>query len=132
VQSLLPDLYAEDSFFTLSVYGQWGLAALSTILACLTLWILWRLTFKRSLPVRLLIALGLFIAFEWLAPQIYYFYYLQILENLPWQWVIGLSPPLLDLWDLLIFRERNNLSHHSRAALGWLMFVIALIRPRLS
>ena len=125
----LADLYADDSFFTLPFYGRWGLVLLSTVLACVTLWLLWRLTAKRSLPVRLLIALALFAAFEWLAPQIYYFYYLQIIDNLPWQWVIALAPPILDLWDLLIFRERNNLSFHSRAALGWLMFVVALIRP---
>ncbi|MCJ8310009.1 MAG: hypothetical protein HRU27_02925 [Rhizobiaceae bacterium] len=130
--SSLTDLYADDSFFTLTVYGRWGLVVISTLLAGIALWVLWKLTARRSLPVRLLIALGVFIAFEWLAPQLYYLYYLQILENLPWQWVIGLSPPLGDLWDLLIFRERNNLSHHSRAALGWLMLVIALIRPRLS
>ena len=126
------DFYENDSFFTLTVYGRWGLVAISTLLAAVTLWILWKLTARRSLPVRLLIALVLFAAFEWLAPQIYYLYYLQILENLPWQWVIGLAPPVTDLWDLLIFRERNNLSHHSRAALGWLMLVIALSRPRLT
>ena len=130
--SSLVDLYSDDSFFTLTVYGRWGLVAISTALAAVTLWILWRLTARKSLAVRLLIALVLFAAFEWLAPQIYYLYYLQIFENLPWQWVIGLAPPVGDLWDLLIFRERNNLSHHSRAALGWLMLVIALIRPRLS
>ena len=130
--SSLTDLYADDSFFTLTVYGRWGLVVISTLLAAIALWVLWKLTAKRSLPVRLLMALGVFIAFEWLSPQLYYLYYLLILENLPWQWVIGLSPPLGDLWDLLIFRERNNLSHHSRAALGWLMLVIALIRPRLS
>ena len=78
------------------------------------------------------LTLLLFALCQSLAPQIYYLYYLQILENLPWQWVIGLAPPVTDLWDLLIFRERNNLSHHSRAALGWLMLVIALIRPRLT
>ncbi|MEP0943252.1 MAG: hypothetical protein ABJH63_00890 [Rhizobiaceae bacterium] len=128
----LTELYAEDSFFTLPFYGRVGLIALSSILATLTLWALWRLTAKRSLPIRLLVALVLFAAFEWLAPQIYYFYYLQIIENLPWQWVIALAPPITDLWDLLIFRENNNLSFHSRAALGWLMLLIALIRPRLT
>ena len=130
--SSLVDLYSDDSFFTLTVYGRWGLVVISTALAAVTLWIFWKLTAKKSLAVRLLIALVLFALFEWLAPQIYYLYYLQILENLPWQWVIGLAPPVGDLWDLLLFRERNNLSHHSRAALGWLMLVIALIRPRLS
>ena len=130
--SSLVDLYSDDSFFTLTVYGRWGLVAISTALAAVTLWVLWKLTARKSLAVRLLIALALFALFEWLAPQIYYLYYLQIFENLPWQWVIGLAPPVVDLWDLLIFRKRNNLSHHSRAALGWLMLVIALIRPRLS
>ena len=56
--SSLTDLYADDSFFTLTVYGRWGLVVISTLLAAIALWVLWKLTAKRSLPVRLLMALG--------------------------------------------------------------------------
>ena len=125
-------MYAEDSFFTLTVLGRVGLVCVSLILSGVTLAVLWRLANTRNLLVRLTIALVLFYLFVWLSPQFYYLYYIFLLEGLTWQWVIGLPPSLSDMVRLLLFQDNANLSYHSRGALGWLMMLFALLQPRLA
>ena len=125
-------MYAEDSFFTLSVAHRWGLVAISLLLAGLALALLWRLARGRAVLVRLVLALALFAAFVWLTPQIYYFYYLIILDGLAWQIVVAGPPTPDNLFKQLLFQERANLSYHSRGVLGWIMALMALVQPRLA
>lgn len=123
------NLYAEDSFFTLSVSGRIGLVILSVLLAALILWLAWRWSAGKHILARAAIGLGLFIGFEWLSPQIYYAYYLVIFDGLPVQWVIGWPPGPASLVRLLSFTENANLSFHSRGVLGWALVLVALFRP---
>jgi hypothetical protein len=117
-------MYDSDSFFTLSVPGQIGLAALSLMLAFVMVLLTLRVT--RSLPIglRLAVALLLFAAFDWLSPQVYYAYYRVIIPDLPLQWVIGLWPDPLASFRLLTFSVAQDLSAHGRGVLGWTMLLI--------
>ena len=125
-------MYAEDSFFTLTVPGRVGLVCVSLILSGVTLAVLWRLAKLLTWPVRLGLALVLFYLFVWLSPQFYYLYYIFLLEGLPWQLVIGAPPSIGDMARLLLFQDSANLSYHSRGALGWLMILVSLLQPRLA
>ena len=91
-------MYESDSFFTLSVGGQIGLAALSLVLSVLVLWAVRRGT--RGLPrlSRLggCVSVARFWLFVWLSPQVYYQYYRLIFDGIcprngsldvhPWSW----------------------------------------------
>nr|WHW29432.1 hypothetical protein [uncultured bacterium] len=123
-------MYEEDSFFTLTVPGQVGLAVLSVVMSFIALWICWRLSHRIGLLPRALIALGLFYAFVWLAPQVYYTYYVFLLDGLPWQVVVRQPPSPLHLLNLLLFREQHNLSFHSQGVLGWLLIIVAALSPK--
>ena len=118
-------MYAEDSFFTLSELGQVGLLLISTALAVVVIFIAWRLTQKTHLVVGLLIVVLIFAVFEWLSPQIYYFYYI-FLFDVPWQIVVQSPPTPSDLFALLTFRADANLSNHSRGLLGWVIILISV------
>lgn len=123
------EMYAEDSFFTLSLAGRFGLIVLSVVLAALCLWIVWRVRhLKRA--YRFLIALGLFWSFVWVSPQIYYLYYIQIFEGLPWQIVVKQIPTPVFLGRVLFFSEQQNLSFHGQALLGWALLLCALLPRR--
>lgn len=119
-------MYAGDSFFTLSAAGQTGLALLSATLALLALWICWRVSHRRPVPVRLVLAALVFAGFVWLTPQIYYAYYLSLFEDLHFQLVIGWPPSPVELLSTLFFQERFNLSYHARGLLGWALLAVAL------
>ncbi|MEN0040319.1 MAG: hypothetical protein AAF764_03175 [Pseudomonadota bacterium] len=75
-----------------------------------------------------MISLVAFALFDWLTPQIYYFYYLGVIGDLPLQVVMDLPPTPTDLLRLLTFNERSNLSFHSRGLLGWALIAIALMQ----
>ncbi len=122
-------MYSEDSFFTLSVPGQFGLLLLSTIVAAITLYIAWRVTRGRHWTLRILAALILFFAFEWFSPQIYYTYYIFLL-GVPWQSVIQTPPTPFDLGQLMTFTGTANMSQHSRGILGWALVITALMNTR--
>lgn len=122
-------MYQGDSFFTLTAAGQVGLACLSLILAVTMLGLCHRMTRAHRLLPRALIGGGLIWAFEWLSPQIYYLYYILILD-VPWQIVIGSPPGLGHLIDLMAFQAREDLSHHGRAVLAWALLLVALWPPR--
>lgn len=119
-------MYDGDSFFTLSAFGQFGLAVLSIALSVVAIWLMTRLTLHWALRV---IAAGFgFWLFVWLTPQIYYLYYLAIIDGLPVQWIIQRAPSPFSILDLLIFRGDNSLSAHSQGLLGWAMIAAAAIR----
>lgn len=119
-------VYAEDSFFTLSMASRVGLVCLSSAMAIATFWLA-RIAFRlvdgvppvKRLLARLGISTGLFWAFVWLSPQVYYLYYQAIFVGLPWQFVVGYPPGLGALIDLLAFAAGETLSDHSKGALGW-------------
>lgn len=121
-------MYAQDSFFTLTIPGQIGLALLSTVLAAITIWVAMRLMRGRRLVLRILWAFACWAAFIWLAPQVYYTYYIFLLDGLPWQVVIKAPPDPVELLRILTFTERANLSFHAQGALGWLLLVLAVLR----
>lgn len=133
-------MYAEDSFFTLSLAGRVGLVALSMALAAV-LFALAHLSFRffdgvppvKRLLARLGVATGLFWAFVWLSPQVYYLYYQAIFDGLPWQIVVGPPPGLGHVVGLLAFAEADTLSDHSKGVLGWALFgyaIALMLRPR--
>ena len=130
-------MYAEDSFFTLSLAGRVGLVALSTGLAA-ALFALARLSFRlvdgvppvKRLLARFGISTGLFWAFVWLSPQVYYLYYQVIFDGLPWQIVIHNPPSLGTLIDLLAFIADKALSDHAKGVLGWCLGLYALLGAR--
>jgi hypothetical protein len=119
-------MYDGDSFFTLSAIGQIGLAILSLSLCGGAVWGMTRLRMHWAL--RVLAAVLSFWAFVWLAPQIYYLYYLTIIDGLPLQWVIQHIPSPHHLLNLLIFHANDTLSAHSQGLLGWAMIAAAAIR----
>ncbi len=128
-------MYSEDSFFTLSLAGQAGLATLSGVLGLLTLIVGGRLfrTLQFSSGVLRLIAnlaaaFGLLWCFVWLSPQIYYFYYQAIFTGLPWQIVIKTPPTPETIGEILFFRADWNMSNHSKAVLGWLLMLYAFAK----
>ncbi|MDW3180464.1 hypothetical protein [Roseobacter sp.] len=120
------DIYAQDSFFTLSFVGQVGLVLVSVMLAAGTVFLAWRLSRVRSLILRACVAVVLFGAFVWISPQVYYGYYLLIFDGLPLQWVIQDPPSPLFLVKLLAFSVKSDLSHHGQGLLGWLCLGAAL------
>lgn len=111
--------------------GQVGLAILSLVLGLGAVCLVRYLARDQTLILRGLTALFLFWVFVWASPQIYYGYYLLILDGLPVQLVVGAPPSLKDLVDLLFFSARNNLSLHGQAVLGWAMILAALWSQRL-
>lgn len=124
-------MYPDDSFFTLSVGGQIGLAALSASLTVFTLFLFWRIAGGRPVAVRLGLALVFFFLFVWLSPQVYYLYYLILFDGLPFQSVLKAPPGPGALLDLLTFQDRATLSAHSKGALGWILILIAGFRGNL-
>ena len=120
-------MYHEDSFFSLSTLGSVGLAVLSLVLALLVLGVAWRLMRARGWAVRLGIAVGLFVVFVWLSPQVYYTYYGFLFDDLPRQWVARF-PTAVELFDTIRFGGRATLSAHSKAVLFWALVILATVR----
>lgn len=120
--------YDGDSFFTLSLMGQVGLAALSALLTALTIWLSWRIGRRRRLVTRILNALAGLYLFTWLSPQIYYGYYLMIFDGLPLQIVIQTPPSPSGVALLLTFQANASLSDHGKGLLGWLLIAACLFR----
>ena len=128
-------MYRQDSFFTLSAGGQVGLAALSAVLALLTVYaaafLFRKLQFDNGL-IRLLSCLAgaffLLWSFVWLSPQVYYFYYQMIFSGLPWQVVIKEPPGPGSIADLLLFRGDETLSDHSKGLFGWTLILYAIVK----
>ncbi len=128
-------MYAGDSFFTLTTFGQLGLVGLSGVLAILCLVCAYRLAGVITFGgwfVRLMLGLVaswlLFWFFVWLSPQIYYAYYQFVFSGLPNQSVIKAPPSLGGLLDLLLFEARSSLADHARGVLGWAILAVSVFR----
>ena len=80
----------------------------------------------------MIFALSAFWVFLWLSPQIYYFYYQIILDDLPSQMVIGQPPTPTVLMDLLFFRDPATLSGHAKGVLGWTLIILGPFASALS
>ena len=118
-------MYAEDSFFGLSAAGQGGLVVVSTLLTLAAIaCVLALFRVSKSLGLRMIAALSVFWVFLWLSPQIYYFYYQIILDDLPWQIVIGGPPNPTALIKLLLFSGPTTLADHAKGVLGWTLFIL--------
>mgnify|MGYP001032706521 FL=1 len=114
-------MYEGDSFFILSAAGQAGLAGLSALLAVAAGAAV--LAFKTTVG-RITSGLLVFWLFLWLTPQIYYLYYQIILDDLPWQIILGPPPSLDALLDWLLFRGPGTLSNHAKGVLGWALLAL--------
>lgn len=113
--------YGADSFLTLTMGERVGVAVVSLMIALVLLTLVWRWG-------GLVRAVGLFWAFVWFAPQIYYLYYIMIFDGLPWQIVVKSPPGPVDMIRLLTFSDRATLSHHGKGVLGWSLIGLALVR----
>ncbi|MEM7491325.1 MAG: hypothetical protein AAF390_19600 [Pseudomonadota bacterium] len=121
-------MYEGDSFFTLTGWGQAGLATLSLCLWAATLGLCLRPAMAaRSL--RLTRGLVLFWLFVWFSPQVYYLYYQAIIDGLPWQVVVKAPPGPGRLWRLLTFTAEASLSRHSQGVLGWSLLALSWRSP---
>ena len=118
-------MYAGDSFYSLSATGPGGLVVVSTLLALAAVaCVLALFRVSKSLGLRMIAALSVFWVFLWLSPQIYYFYYQIILDDLPWQIVIGGPPNPTALIKLLLFSGPTTLADHAKGVLGWTLFIL--------
>lgn len=118
--------FSQDSFFTLSIPAQLGLAALSLALALGTLWLTRRIATGRAWPLRLILALTALALFVWLSPQAYYTYYIAIFDSLPWQSVVKAPPDPAHLLRLLTGTAEHSLSRYGQGVLGWALIVNTL------
>ncbi len=118
-------MYAGDSFYSLSAAGQGGLVVVSTLLALAAVaCVLALFRVSKSLGLRMIAALSVFWVFLWLSPQVYYFYYQIILDDLPWQIVIGGPTNPTALIKLLLFSGPTTLADHAKGVLGWTLFIL--------
>lgn len=122
-------MYAQDSFFDLTLWGRIGLVGISTVLFALVVFAAWRLL-RGPVWFRISCALMLFWIFVWASPQVYYMYYRTIIPDLPLQWVIWPPPWPDQAARMLFFAGPQNLSAHSQGLLGWALLVIGFIAGR--
>ncbi len=127
-------MYAGDTFYGLPAVGQVGLIVLSGLLAVAAMACLLALfRLSKSLGLRIVAALAVFWIFLWLSPQIYYFLYQVVLDDLPRQIVIGRPPAPLASIELLSFSGPATLAGHAKGVLGWALILLGLWpRRRLS
>lgn len=120
-------MYAEDSFFTLSGFGQAGLLLVTLVLGVLTIWGVSSLLRGKKIWLKLLGSVISFVAFVWLSPQIYYAYYQLIFDDLPAQWVIG-APSVAEAVSYALFVGPMTLSAHGQGVLFWATLTATLVR----
>ena len=123
-------MYQDDSFFTLGIVEAAGLLAVTGALALGILAMARRLYRGAGLGRRLVAAAGLFWAFLWLSPQVYYAYYQLIFDGLPVQIVIGWPPGAETVLRRLVFAGPATLAAHGQGVLGWVLVVGAVRRFR--
>ncbi|MEL7133041.1 MAG: hypothetical protein AAGK77_11575 [Pseudomonadota bacterium] len=119
-------MYDGDSFYTLTIWGQIGLALVSLLFAVIALAFTRLLVLRRPLIIRIPVWIVAFITFVWASPQGYYTYYRMIFDGLPAQSVIQSPPPPEEILALLTFSGPATLSAHSVGVLGWLMFFVTV------
>lgn len=125
-------MYAEDSFFTLTLIERFGVLGISLGLSAFAAFCVWRLAEEQPLWLRILVGFSLFIAFMWFSPQAYYFYYMLIFPTLPWQVVVGFPPLPVEIFETLTFSGAANLSLHGQGVLGWALIALAGFQPQIS
>jgi hypothetical protein len=119
-------MFADDSFFTLTVRGQIGLVLISA-LSSIALLVVTRLaTAHRPRLFRLGVALCAFYLFVWVSPQMYYQYYRTLFDGLPQHSVISSPPSIWAIADLLRFKGPSTLSNLGLGSLGWALLITAL------
>jgi hypothetical protein len=121
-------MYHDDSFFSLGIAEAAGLAALTLVMAFCMLKLARRAYRRGHVGRRLLWAAGLFWAFLWLSPQVYYLFYQLIFLGLPVQLVIGWPPGAETVLRRLTFTGPATLAAHGQGLLGWALMVLA-VRP---
>lgn len=119
-------MYSEDTFLHLTVPGCIGLIYISLFLSAFTVGIYWKISIRFELPIKLLLALVFTWMFIWISPQAYYFYYIQIISDLPLQNVIQTSPSFSEVSNTIAFSGQSNLSNHGKGIVFWAMMLIAL------
>lgn len=118
------EIYAGDSFFTLSAAGQAGLAVLSLLLTAALIGFIWLCPRRAAL----FLAVILFWLFVWLSPQIYYEYYRLITDGLPAQIVVKDPPGSGQIVEMILFSGDPTLSAHGKGVLFWIVMVVAFVR----
>lgn len=121
-------MYAEDSFFSLTIAGRAGLIVLTLLLFAGSIAVVRVMTRVWATPIRVVAAIMLFWVFVWLSPQIYYLYYMVVFNGLPLQNVIHPPPTPLDIFRLMTFSDYATLSDHGKGIMAWMMIVAALWR----
>ena len=119
-------MYTNDSFYALTNPQQIGVVILSLSMFTILVWATRALTKNKGLALKIIIPLGLFYLFVWLAPQIYYTYYFLTFDNLGMQNVIKAPPNPIDIVKFLSFQDRATFSAHSKGLLGLTMIAISI------
>ena len=121
-------MYAQDSFFDLSVWERAVVLCISATLFLLALFAARGLRRGQSVWIRVLGALSIFWVFVWVSPQVYYQYYWLIVPDLPVQWVIWPPPDPQKALSLLFFQGPHNLSAHGKGLLGWALIAAPFLK----
>lgn len=119
-------MYSEDTFFHLTIQGRVGLVILSLVLFAFTIGLFWKISSRYNLLVKVLCAIVFIWLFIWVSPQIYYLYYIQIFNDLPYQNVIQKPPSPLEVLKTITFFANSSLSNHAKGIVFWAMMLIAL------
>ncbi len=119
-------MYSQDTFFHLTTNGRLGLILLSFLLSAFLIGLFWKISNRFKLPIKLILAIIFIWIFIWMSPQIYYLYYIQIIDGLPLQNVIQTPPSPIEILQTVTFTGQSNLSNHSKGVLFWIMVTIAL------
>lgn len=121
-------MYANDSFFTLSLPGQFGLLLLSTFLTIIIFVGFWKLTKRCNIFFKLGLSVSILWLFVWLSPQIYYSYYLFLFDDLEFKNITKRPPTAADIVSLMTFSNRVDFSNHGKGLLGWGLIFLSLVR----
>lgn len=119
-------MYSEDTFFHLTTQERIGLVIISLILFAFTVGVFWKISSRFNLLVKVLCAIVFIWIFIWLSPQVYYLYYIQIFDDLPYQNVIQNPSSITEILKTITFFGNNNLSNHAKGIVFWAMIIVAL------
>ncbi len=124
-------MYAEDSFYSLTLFGRLGNFAISGLLLLAAAALAVLLMRGRRGPVRLAVAALIFTFFVWLSAQVYFEFSRMLDGDVPREWIIGVPPPFDALVGLVTFTGPATLSAHASGVLFWALVWLAWrLRPR--
>lgn len=121
----MPETFAADSFFTLGLLERVGLVALSLAMLGAVACGVFALGKRAGFALIPLVGIVYWL-FIWLAPQVYYLYYIAIFDGLPMQWVATM-PSLTRLADLAFFQARETLSEISQGIGFWVLLGAGIV-----